>query len=347
MEVKRKYYVAINGLRAYAALGIALMHIKANGNYQIHGFISEGLIGSMGEFVFLFMMISGFSMCCGYYNRIINNQITIGEFYSKRYKKVWPYFAVLCLLDFIIAPSLSALYETFADLTLCFGLLPNANITVIGVGWFLGVVFVFYLIFPFFCWLLQNKRRAWCSFVIALVFNILCQIYFFNSDHMVSGFDYRSNFLYCSVYFLAGGLIFLYRERLSELCGKLRIVSFTACILAAVAFFLLGKSTFTLLLLCSLLLIYAIGNYKRARILENRFTHFISGISMEIYLCHMVMFRIVEKLHLTHIFNNEVADYIVTAVITLAFAVIFSVVMKKVLATIENNMFQKVKKLCL
>ncbi|OUP80856.1 acyltransferase [Lachnoclostridium sp. An169] len=346
MEVKRKYYGAIDGLRTYAALGIALMHIKANGNYQIPGFISESLIGTMGEFVFLFMIISGFSMCCGYYERIINNQITIGEFYSKRYKKIWPYFAVLCLLDFIISPSLPALYETFANLTLCFGLLPNANISVIGVGWFLGVVFVFYLIFPFFAgYLLQNKRRAWCSFVIALVFNILCQIYFFNSDHMIAGFDYRSNFLYCSVYFLAGGLIFLYRERLSELCGKLRIVSFTACILAAVVFFSLGKSTFTLLLLCSLLLVYAIGNYKRARILENRFTHFISGISMEIYLCHMMMFRIVEKLHLTHIFNNEVAGYIVTAVITLAFAVVFSVVMKKVLTTIENNMFQKVKKL--
>lgn len=343
--MKKKYYDAIDGLRAYAAFGVALMHIKANGNYQIAGFISESLIGSMGEFVFLFMIISGFSMCCGYYERFINNQITIGDFYSKRYKKIWPYFSVLCLLDFIISPSLSALYETFADLTLCFGLLPNANISVIGVGWFLGVVFVFYLIFPFFCWLLQNRRRAWCSFVIALVLNILCQIYFFNSDHMPAGFDYRSNFLYCSVYFLAGGLIFLYRERLSELCSKLRIVSFTACILAAVVFFSFGKSTFTLLLLCSLLLVYAIGNYKRARILENRFTYFISGISMEIYLCHMVMFRIVEKLHLTHIFNNEATDYIVTAVITLVFAVIFSVVMKKVLTTIENNMFQKVKKL--
>lgn len=91
-------------------------------------------------------------------------------------------------------------------------------------------------------------------------------------------------------------------------------------------------------------MIYAIGNYKKAGILENRFTNFISGISMEIYLCHMVMFRIVEKFHLTHIFNNEVADYIVTVLITLVCAVIFSVAMKKVLARIENNVFQKMKK---
>lgn len=241
MESKRRYYGAINGLRAYAAIGVALMHIKANGNYAIPGFFSESFISSLGEFVYLFMIVSGFSMCCGYYDRILNNKITVGDFYGKRYKKIWPFFAVLCLLDFVISPSYTALFETFADLTLCFGFLPNANISVIGVGWFLGVIFVFYLIFPFFCWLLQSKRRAWCSFVIALVFNILCQIYFFNSDHMLAGFDYRSNFLYCSVYFFAGGLIFLYREKLGELCGKLRIVSFIACILAAVVFFSLGN----------------------------------------------------------------------------------------------------------
>lgn len=117
------------------------MHIKANGSYDLPGFIGNELIGSMGEFVYLFMMISGFSMCCGYYNRIISNEIAVGEFYGKRYRKIWPYFAALCLLDFAISPSLESLYETFADLTLCFGLLPNANISVIGVGWFIGVVF--------------------------------------------------------------------------------------------------------------------------------------------------------------------------------------------------------------
>lgn len=342
MEAKRKYYVAIDGLRAYAALGIALMHIKANGNYQIPGFISEGLIGSMGEFVFLFMIISGFSMCCGYYERIINNQITIGEFYSKRYKKIWPYFAVLCLLDFIIAPSLSALYETFADLTLCFGLLPNANISVIGVGWFLGVVFVFYLIFPFFCWILQNRRRAGCSFVIALVFNILCQIYFFNSDHMPAGFDYRSNFLYCSVYFFAGGLIFLYRERLSELCGKHRIIISALCLISAILLFYFGKSTLTLLLMFSLLLIYAIGDYDKARILDNKITHFLSGISMEVYLCHMLMFRIMEKINLTHAFGTDLLSYIFTSIAVLSMAIVFSVAAKRILEQIEMKIKRKV-----
>lgn len=342
MEVRRKYYGAINGLRAYAAVGIALMHIKANGNYLIPGFIGESFIGSLGEFVYLFMIISGFSMCCGYYERIINNQITVGEFYSKRYKKIWPYFAVLCLLDFIISPSLSALYETFADLTLCFGLLPNANISVIGVGWFLGIVFVFYLVFPFFCWLLQNKRRAWCSFAIALVFNSLCQIYFFNSDHVLTGFDYRSNFMYCSVYFLVGGMIFLYRERLSELCGKHRFIISALCLISAILFFYFGKSTLTLLLMFGLFLIYAIGDYDKARILDNKITHFLSGISMEVYLCHMLMFRIIEKINLTHAFETDLLSYIFTSTVVLIMAIFFSVVTKRILKKMEMKIKRKV-----
>lgn len=47
------------------------------------------------------------------------------------------------MLDFVISPSKSALYEIFANLTLCQGLLPNMNISVIGVSWTLAVIFVF------------------------------------------------------------------------------------------------------------------------------------------------------------------------------------------------------------
>lgn len=67
-----------------------------------------------------------------------------------------------------------SLFEVFANLTLCQGLLPNAKISVIGVSWTLAVIFVFYMLFPFFCFLIGNKKRAWGVAVAALVFNWLC-----------------------------------------------------------------------------------------------------------------------------------------------------------------------------
>lgn len=86
------------------------------------------------------MMVSGFGMCCGYYQKIIDQKISVEDFYKKRYIKIWPYFALLCALDFMMSPSKESVFEVFANLTLCQGLLPNAKISVIGVSWTLAVI---------------------------------------------------------------------------------------------------------------------------------------------------------------------------------------------------------------
>lgn len=196
MATKADRYEGIDGLKAYAIIGIALMHVLANGEYGIGGFVFERLIPSFTNLVFLFMMVSGFGMCCGYYQKIIDQKISVEDFYKKRYIKIWPYFALLCALDFVISPSKESLFEVFANLTLCQGLLPNANITVIGVSWTLAVIFVFYMLFPFFCFLIGNKKRAWGVAVAALMFNWLCSSYFSAG---------RGNIVYDAIYFIAGG----------------------------------------------------------------------------------------------------------------------------------------------
>ena len=119
MATKADRYEGIDGLKAYAIIGIALMHVLANGKYGIGGFVFGKLIPNFANLVFLFMMVSGFGMCCGYYQKIIDRKISVEEFYSKRYIKIWPYFALLCALDFVISPSKNSLYEVFANLTLC------------------------------------------------------------------------------------------------------------------------------------------------------------------------------------------------------------------------------------
>lgn len=52
---------------------------------------------------------------------------------------------------------------------------------------------------------------------------------------------------------------------------------------------------------------------------------------MEIYLCHMVIFRVVERMGLNTIIGNGWVQYAVTVVIVLVGAVIFSVIVKKIL----------------
>lgn len=271
------------------------------------------------------MTVSAFGMCCGYYHKMLNNQINLSDFYTKRFKKILPFFALLVLIDVLLSPSLNAIYEAFADLTLLFGFLPNAgNISVIGVGWFLGLIFVFYICFPFYCVLIKNKKRAWIVFFLSLIFNYICSFYFDTG---------RTNILYSSCYLIAGGLIYLYRTNIRSLN---QWVLLATVLFSVVLYYLIGANTLTCLLVSSSLLIYAISN--RGGVLQNKFTAFISTISMEIYLSHMVIFRIVEKLGLHQVIGNGWLQYCLTLIIVLFGTVIFSIVAQKILHILSQSL---------
>jgi len=321
--------------------------ILANGKYEASGFVFDQLIPSFTNLVFLFMMVSGFGMCCGYYQKIVDQKISVEDFYKKRYIKIWPYFALLCALDFVISPSKESLFEVFANLTLCQGLLPNAKISVIGVSWTLAVIFVFYLLFPFFCFLLENKKRAWSAFVCAAIYNFVCSIYFFDENHIADrvtvNFNERSNILYSAVYFIAGGLIFLYRKELAEFASKHKVIAGAILLIASAAYFALGSSTLTMLFFCVAALVYTLG-CKRGGVLVNPVAKFLGGISFEIYLCHMVIYRVLEKLHLVHLFENDLLAYIFTAVAVICGSIVFSVCAKWFLNKVETFLKERVRR---
>lgn len=255
--MKKKHYGSIDGLKTIAAVGIIMMHMAANNDYTINGFFYNTMIPSFTNFVFLFMVISSFGMCCGYYEKVMNQSSPVTEFYSKRFKKIWPFFAILVLLDVAISPSGIHYIEAFADLTLLFGFLPGAgNITVIGVGWFLGVTFVFYLVFPFFCYLLENRKRAWIVFGISILFNLACAFYF-NVG--------RSNILYSGCYFIVGGLIYLYRSEIEawgERVKGIQWIMLSAVAASIVIYYIVTSKIKEIGLLClfvsAMLLLYSI-----------------------------------------------------------------------------------------
>lgn len=323
----KERYEGIDGLKAYAILGIALMHILANGKFGLNGFMFQKLIPSFTNLVFLFMMVSGFGMCCGYYQKIIDQKISVEDFYKKRYIKIWPYFALLCALDFVISPSKESLFEVFANLTLCQGLLPNMRIEVIGVSWTLAVIFVFYMLFPFFCFLLENKKRAWLAFICAVIYNFVCSTYFFDESHIADrvavNFSARTNILYCAVYFIVGGLIFLYRKELAEFAAKYKVIAGAILLIATVAYLVVGGNTLTMLFFCVVALVYTLGCRTGGGVLVNPVAKFLGGISFEIYLCHMVIYRVFEKLQLVHLFGNGLLAYIFTAIAVICGSVVF------------------------
>lgn len=188
------------------------------------------------------------------------------------------------------------------------------NIQVIGVSWTLAVIFVFYMLFPFFCFLIGNKKRAWKVMSAALVFNWLCSSYF-NTG--------RKNILYDAIYFIVGGLVFLYRKEMAEFVLKYKGITSVILLSAIVSYFILGDSTLTMLFFCVAALIYSLGCNRG--VLVNPVSKFLGGICFEIYLCHMVIYRVLEKLHLIHLFGNGLLAYIFTAIAVVCGSIAFSI----------------------
>lgn len=321
-------YDNLDGLRAISCIGIIAMHIQANTSYQITGWIWERFIPSLTLLVYLFLMLSGFSMFCGYYAKVKNNQMDLNRFYAKRYQKVLPFFAVLILLDLIMDRSINSLIEGITEATLVFGLLPNNNLSVIGVSWTLGVIFLFYMLFPYFVWICWTKRRAWIALAISSMLTVFCSQYFFTEQFVIEGFANRHNFLYCVPYFLVGGIIFLYRREIKAFVSRHKVQSLVGCIAITVLYYTVIDSRIDsndpgiiLLLLYVPWLCYAIS--VSSRILNNTVMKYLSGISLEIYLGHMVIFRVIEKMQALYIGGTGWLSFIVVWAMVVVGLIVF------------------------
>lgn len=352
--MKQERYLSIDGLRAFAAIGIMLMHVRVCiTNSPEGGFLYSTFIPSLTHFVYLFLVISAFSVCCGYYEKIKQGSITPNIFYKRRYSRILPFFAILVLIDIIVphspnkyelahmtageaatgaTPFLHALYDGFAQLTLAFNLLPNPRPT-IGVAWFLGVIFLFYMLFPFFVFMMDNKRRAWISLIICYLFSFMA-VYYFLTDRFINWEMTRHSIVYDAPFLALGGLVFLYKDTIQAFMSKFRLPFLILCIVLTCVYWFVDSTHkgFLFVLVMSIIttswLCYAIGS--NGFVLNNKVVRYLSGISMEIYLCHMMCFRAVGFIHLERYVENIYIVYWVTCILTLVIAVCFSHVIKKI-----------------
>lgn len=306
------------------------------------------VIPSWNELVYLFMIISGFGMCSGYYEQIRENKISMETFYKRRYDKIFPFFALLILVDIVIEHSFESLAEGVIELTLIFGFLPNNQLNVIGVAWTLGVIFVFYIVFPFVVFLISNKRRAWLSFVLSIIIQFLCQTYLMTEKFVGTNFSPKHSFLYCVPFFLVGCLVYLYRVNIIYFVKKNSSISLIFCGVVTILYYMIPHdigvisiNALLLLLIYTLWLMYAISMTNK--LMCNKVTKFISSISMEIYLSHMVCFRIIEKLGFIRLLGNGIFSYISVVGIVLIALMATIPIIQKVLNQIVGAVGNKVR----
>ena len=184
------------------------------------------------------------------------------DFYKKRYRRLFPFFALIVIISLAKDHDYKALYESFANLTLCFNLLPNPAIETIGVGWFIRTVFTFYLLFPFFTFLLDNRKRGWFVLVVSLIFCYIAIDYFSGPEFVVKKID-RVNIIHSAPFFIAGGLIYLYRNSIYKVVSRYNWPTLAICLLVTVLRFIYRGMPFGFvvldLVLFSAWLVYAVG----------------------------------------------------------------------------------------
>lgn len=160
----------------------------------VRGGVLDKVIPSFDYLVYLFMIISGFGMCNGYYQKLKTGTYSIDAFL---FKKVQENSSLFCTADtFKLCyriHSKDSMRRLNGDNNAVW-FLPNNTLSTIGVAWTLGAIFAFYIIFPFIVFLLYSPKRGIVSFVISLVITYMCQCYFMTERFVTENFVMRHSF---------------------------------------------------------------------------------------------------------------------------------------------------------
>lgn len=331
-----KRYENLDGLRAISCMGIVAVHL-----YLIDGYSGGCLDKVISEWVLLvipFMILSGFGICAGYLEKLDGGQISLEAFYVRRYQKILPFFLVTTIIGVVAEHSLRGVAEGIIELSLVFGFLPNNSncFNVNGVCWTLGTIFAFYLLFPFISILLKNKRRAWLALAASVIVQFLCEMLFMTEVFVTENYLNRSNILYSSAFFLTGGMLYLYREEIEQFvkgkrdiqCGSRQWCILFVCIVATIVYYLTPDMLFSVsindqkvLLVFTLWCVYAIG--AKSIVLNNCVVKMISKYSMEIYLSHMIVLKVLRILKVTQIMNKNIPSFIIMFVLLMVVTLVF------------------------
>lgn len=146
----------------------------------------------------------------------------------------------------------------------------------------------------------------------------------------------RYHLAYSGVFFLAGGLLYLYREPLRRFADRFGWLVLIGIVAALVPYYLLPRSALTCLPVSCLMAMVGMRTVRRKNtVLYNPVTWLLSGISLEIYLCHMMVFRILEKVKLVRLFQSELLSYVVMSVAVLLGAVAMALIINKLLSKLK------------
>lgn len=328
-----KRFDGLLGVRGIGALGIIAYHTYILGGYSGYNGFLDRTVGNGGVFVQLFFMLSSFSMMCGYAEAMWNNKYSLEKFYFNRLKKLLPAFYVALVIHVVLdyaAGVKDTWYSIFGTGSLLYAFMPSHQESLVMAGWALGIEIIFYLLFPAFLVFVKNKKRVWITFVFSILLFISYNSYYgveINQDYI--------NIVRQLIFFVAGAVIYHYIDYIVKLNKRGKIIFAVVCLgIEVLCFAAWGHSYVNghVLIIVSFtaLIMNQVNNMDI--VMNNRVMKWLGGISYQMYLFHMIVYRLVSytglQEQIARITDGKAKQYVIYYVCIVVLTVVFSYIFK-------------------
>ena len=142
--------------------------------------------------------------------------------------------------------------------------------------------------------------------------------------------------MFLSVYFVIGGILYLYRDFIQKNLSRVpAIVALLVISVITIVWYLIPANEFSLIFTVKTVILFVIWMAFAIscpmKLLENSITKALSQVSLEVYLSHMMIFQVVEKFGIERRINNGNIAYIVVLFLTVVLTITFALIAKKVI----------------
>lgn len=266
--------------------------------------------------VYLFFTLSGFTLFYVYADQPMNEN-TLKRFWVARFFRIFPLFALVCLLYSGNVGMLAL------NLSFLFGLTnPGATAVAIG-GWSIGIEFIFYFLFPFF-WLFRDKKSLRNLFILSLIISFFyIRKVFKTGCNLADCWTEYTQVVTFLPFFIGGCLMMLYRQHLFSVQQRLWI-TIASVILLMVTLLLpqtiyaethlfLKSPLMSLWIILAMIIVYGFS-YFPEQYIPKKLAELFGNLSYSLYLIHPFVWFHFSKTGLT--FEASPKQYILAAVAT-------------------------------
>lgn len=312
----------------------------------MRGGLFKQIISSFAALTVVFIVLSGFGITSGYLKKLQGCAIDLEGFYFRRYKKIWPFFFITTIIGVIFERSIQGVEEGIMELTLLYGFLPNNcnSFSVNGVCWTLGTIFAFYILYPYISVFLKNRNRAWGALICSIVVMFLSEHLFLTEVFVRTPYLNRSNVLFSLPFFLSGCMLSIYQNEIAAFVKQKKLICTAACVLLT-CLLLFSQNEFQNVQLADykywalgvLWIGYTLG--VDGRFFTNKIIYIISKYSMEIYLSHMIIRKVLGYLQL----SRHIGDNLLTFVGELFILMCGTLLFAKIVDMFLNLIYKRIK----